>query len=163
MQRNSNNYIRIKVKTIDSNIHDLVFDDINPSIKELKNKIEFKLKIPPNKQRLIYQGRVLQENLSLADYKIENDYVIHLVEQQEFPVNNQADNNSNANTNQNPNSNNYLGRDTIQNSTFGDIFNMILQTSREINNNLFPREANNNINDNNNLRNSGSLNQQQQQ
>jgi len=151
MNKNPNNYIRIKVKTIDSNIHDIVFDDVNPSVKELKKKIELKLRIPSSKQRVIYQGRILQENLSLSDYKIQNDYVIHLVEQQEFPSNNQAENNSYSN------SNNNIGRDTNQNSPFGDIFNMILQTSREINNNIFSGPTNNNSNNNNNNNNLRSL------
>lgn len=152
MQKSQNSYIRVKIKTIDSNIHDIVFDENNPSIKDLKKKIELKLKIPPKKQRLIYQGRVLQENLYFSDYKIENDYVIHLVEQQENAVNNQGEHSNNgSNTN-------YLGRENIQNSPFGDIFNMILQSSREINNNILNQSSANSSNTNNfnnNLRSSG--------
>jgi len=153
MQKNSNNYIRIKVKTIDSNIHDILFDDNNPTIQELKIKIEFKLRIPPKKQRLIYQGRVLQDHLSISDYKIENDYVIHLVEQQEFSQNN-------ANEVSNNNNQNSQGRDGFQSTTFGDIFNMIMQTSRNTSDRQIP--PNTNLNNNNNLRNTATqMNNQQ--
>ncbi len=134
MQRSTDSYLRIKIKTIDSNIHDIVFDVNNPSVKELKKKIEFKLKIPISKQRLIYQGRVLQENLNILDYKIENDYVIHLVEQQEFPQTNQNENSTTSSL-----FDSFNGRANFQSSTFGDIFNMMMQTRRDVNSGNFNR------------------------
>lgn len=131
MRKNDANYIRIKIKTIDSNIHEFVFDEINPQVKEIKKKVEIKLKIPVNKQRLIYQGKVLQDNSCFSDYKLDNDDVIHLVEQQEFSPN--VNSTTSQNTNYDPF--NFLGGGNARNSTFGDIFNMILQTTRGLNNN----------------------------
>ena len=71
--------------------------------------------------------------------------MVHLVEQQEVPVDNSAESTNNI-----LNSNS-LERDNLQNSHFGDIFNMILQSSREINNNIFNRANINSNNNNNNL------------
>ena len=165
MKNQQNNYIRIKIKTIDSNIHDIIFDESNPTIKDLKKKIEFKLKLPTANQRLIYQGRLLQDNQIFSDYKIENDHVIHLVEQdlQNNRTNNYPNpNNSNIPDNpQNQNNNilNILGRENNQTSPFSDIFNLIMQTSNSLNNptnNLRNNPLNlNNINSN--INNSSSI------
>jgi Ubiquitin family len=38
-----------------------------------------KLNIPPNKQRLIFQGKLLQDLEKLSTYKIIDDNVVHLV------------------------------------------------------------------------------------
>ncbi len=79
-----NKDINITVKTIDSLVYKV---NINPekSIFELKETLAKLTKIPVKNQRLIYQGKVLKDNDKIKDYKIYNDYVIHLVKQQENP------------------------------------------------------------------------------
>jgi len=55
--------------------------DCNQSntIQELKQMINAKLGIPIDQQRLIYAGRQLEENNTMADYNLANDAVIHLI------------------------------------------------------------------------------------
>ncbi len=91
-----NKDINITIKTIDSLVYKV---NINPekSIFELKETLVKLTKIPVKNQRLIYQGKVLKENDKIKDYKIYNDYVIHLVKQQDNPnigLNRNIDNHS---------------------------------------------------------------------
>ena len=48
------------------------------TILELKEQIEEHEDIPPSDQRLIYGGRQLENERSLADYNIEKERMIHL-------------------------------------------------------------------------------------
>lgn len=71
--------ITIVVKTLSSNTYRIkAKNDI--SISELKNILEEKTSIPPSKQRLLYQGRALKDELTIRDYKIQDEQAIHLVE-----------------------------------------------------------------------------------
>jgi hypothetical protein len=93
-----NKDINITVKTIDSNVYKV---NINPekTIFELKETLVILTKIPVKNQRLIYQGKVLKDNDKIKDYKIYNDYVIHLVKQQDNPITGNNRNIDNTNTN----------------------------------------------------------------
>ncbi|CAK55813.1 unnamed protein product (macronuclear) [Paramecium tetraurelia] len=69
--------ISLKIKTLDNQITTFVVDP-NNTVQQLKNVIQTQLNIPFDKQRLIYQGRVLENNKTLQEYKLQNDHVILL-------------------------------------------------------------------------------------
>ena len=70
----------LTVKTLDSRNH--IFESLPEdfTVTSLKEKIRSALNIPIERQRLIYCGRVLQDEKRLSDYDNINGKVIHLVE-----------------------------------------------------------------------------------
>ena len=70
--------IIVKIKTLDNQININIRK--NATLSELKEKINRILNIPQANQRLIYQGKILQNNTEkIKHYKISNESVIHLV------------------------------------------------------------------------------------
>lgn len=53
--------------------------ETNDTIEKLKQKIEEKEGIPTDEQRLIYVGKVLQNDKTLADFNIVNNCTIHIL------------------------------------------------------------------------------------
>ncbi|XP_018084108.1 large proline-rich protein bag6-A isoform X4 [Xenopus laevis] len=74
----ANEKMEVTVKTLDSQTRTFTVET-EISVKDFKAHISSDVGISPEKQRLIYQGRVLQEDKKLKEYNVDGK-VIHLVE-----------------------------------------------------------------------------------
>jgi hypothetical protein len=104
--------ILIKIKTLENEININIRK--NATLAELKEKINQILNAPLANQRLIYQGKILQNNAEkIKHYKIGNESVLHLVMRK---VTLSDDTNQNNNTNNNINNINHIQNNEENNS-----------------------------------------------
>eukprot|EP01091_Cochliopodium_minus_P005150 TRINITY_DN1511_c0_g1_i1.p1 TRINITY_DN1511_c0_g1~~TRINITY_DN1511_c0_g1_i1.p1 ORF type:complete len:342 (-),score=110.04 TRINITY_DN1511_c0_g1_i1:27-1031(-) len=71
--------MRLIVKTLTGKT--IYLEDVSPndSIEELKEMVQDKEGIPPSQQRLIFAGKQLEDDRTVADYGMQNDSTMHLV------------------------------------------------------------------------------------
>lgn len=71
--------IGIKIKTLDGGAGFTLDVAANISIRDLKAKLQSETGLVPTRQRIIFRGKMLQENALLSDYNVEDGHALHLV------------------------------------------------------------------------------------
>lgn len=89
--------IKVKIKTLDSRDFDFEVDDDWTTL-QLKEHIHSTVDVSPNDQRLIYCGRVLQNDKKLSEYSC-NEKVVHLVPRPPPPPPSENSRSSDSNNN----------------------------------------------------------------
>jgi hypothetical protein len=70
--------MKVLIKTIDNTTFPIEVSEVD-TVASLKQQIEYHTVVPLDRQRLIYRGRVLEDEVALRTYSIEDDHVVHLV------------------------------------------------------------------------------------
>lgn len=99
----SNRLVNLKILSIDEKKFNIDID-VNKDVSELKTLITRKSTVPEFRQRLIFKGKLLEDNKTLKFYNLKNDDCIHFIAKLDNveineDLNNNSNNNLNANTN----------------------------------------------------------------
>ena len=68
----------IFIKTVDGKTFKFKLGALD-TIKDIKNKISKEKGIPIESQRIIFNGKILEDNKSLKQYNINHESILHLV------------------------------------------------------------------------------------
>ncbi|KAJ1987653.1 hypothetical protein H4R33_002781 [Dimargaris cristalligena] len=71
--------ITISIKSSNESAFPVTFDPETTTVEQLKAKVAESSDTPPDRQRLIYSGRVLKDHELMSSYKIADSHTIHLV------------------------------------------------------------------------------------
>ncbi len=74
----SETVIQIVIKTVHNDLHNLSVER-STKVVDLKSRIHDVTSISVDRQRLIYRGRVLQDESLIRDYDIEDGHTVHMV------------------------------------------------------------------------------------
>lgn len=80
----TNTQMLLRVKTLDSNTHEVTVVG-SDTVTELKRKVCDQTGVDVERQRLIFQGKVLKDEKSVTAYAIQDGMTIHMVERVETP------------------------------------------------------------------------------
>lgn len=70
--------MQITVKTVTGQAIPLTVEP-GDTIEAVKGMLQNKAGMPPDQQRLLYSGKQLEDNRTLADYNIQDQAILHLV------------------------------------------------------------------------------------
>ena len=70
--------MEISVKTLTGTVMKLCVE-ISDAIENVKTKIQDKNRIPPDRQRLVFDGKQLKDGQTLSDYCVKNNSTLYLV------------------------------------------------------------------------------------
>lgn len=70
--------MQVKIKTLTGKVIELAANE-NETVLKIKEKVAEKEGIPPEQQRLIYGGKQMADDKTVAEYNVEPGNFLHLV------------------------------------------------------------------------------------
>ena len=67
------------MKTLRGDAYKIEMENVQETVLKLKEKVEEKLYVSPQEQRIIFAGKQLEDNRTLLDYNVKHESTVHLV------------------------------------------------------------------------------------